>query len=225
MDETSIVAEGTYTESGKHHHSQQYWYPPLYRTNWEHLYPSNSPISVPEDFVPPRHDFTRATATQPDYVPSSPAILKQKVDDGYIWKLEKTDILTGRGAPTKFHSGNQWFQDIISQYQTSYICSKRSDKPRIAKEVQDLIRSRGGRFLKRHHRAAGRAAWVEINEQQAYEKVCQSLRDGAPELRRQMFAYSSKKKQKDHHSSKKQDDKDIYQEEYNKENYAPIPCW
>ena len=211
-DEASFVTKSAYSVSETYSY-ESYWYPPRYRTNWQYMYPSNQGVSLPEDFLPPRHNFSRPP-TQPDFVPSASSILKHDDNDDFIWELRDTDILTGRGAPTKFHSGNQWFRDIISQYQTSYICSKRSDKPRIAKEVQELIRSRGGRFLKRHHRAAGRAAWVKIGEQQAYEKVCQSLRDGAPEIRRQMLSCTSKKQ-----------NKSKYQEECNKENYTPIACW
>ena len=30
-------------------------------------------------------------------------------------------------------------------------------------------------------------AWEQLNEKQAYEKICQALREGAPELRRRML--------------------------------------
>lgn len=107
----------------------------------------------------------------------------------YIWDLRDTDIVCGRGAPTSFHQGNQLFRDLVTEYQTVYLCSKRSDKPRIAMELLDMISHRGGRFVRRvkvPHR--GRFGWEEIDEKRAYEKVCQALREGAPELRRKMLA-------------------------------------
>jgi hypothetical protein len=41
-----------------------------------------------------------------------------------------------------------------------------------------------------HH---GRFGWEAIEEKRAYEKVCQALRDGAPELRQRMLASSKVK--------------------------------
>jgi hypothetical protein len=62
----------------------------------------------------------------------------------------------------------------------------------------EIIRSRGGRFL-RHVKVAAdyryprdRFAWVEVGNKRVYEKVCQALRDGAPEIRKQMIAMSRK---------------------------------
>lgn len=108
-----------------------------------------------------------------------------------IWKLGSFDIVCGRGAPVTWNEGNQNFRDLITEYQTEYLCSKRSDKPRLATKIHEVIKSRGGRFVRRvknSHR--GRFGWEEIPEKRAYEKICQSLRDGAPELRRKMIASS-----------------------------------
>jgi hypothetical protein len=109
-----------------------------------------------------------------------------------IWELHTSDIVCGRGAPTNYHQGNEEFRYIVEDYQTSYLCAKRSDKPGVAFKLLEVVKSRGGRFLKRQ-KASGRQAWAEVGEKQAYEKVCQALRDGAPELRRQMMAASKKK--------------------------------
>jgi hypothetical protein len=80
-------------------------------------------------------------------------------------------------------------------------------------ELLVLLRSRGARFVKREKGQGGRAIWVEIGEQRTYEKVCQSLREGAPELRRRMLASTAKKAISE-------------QMEYrDKENFSPIPCW
>jgi hypothetical protein len=107
------------------------------------------------------------------------------------------------------------FRDLVKNYETSYMCAKRSDKPRIAMELLDIVRARGGCFV-RKDKVAGQSAWVEIGEHRAYEKVCQALREGAPELRRQMLAVCLKSKQttllvERMHSR-------------DEENVSPIPC-
>jgi hypothetical protein len=123
----------------------------------------------------------------PDRYPSN-AHLQQPNNDS---ALRPNDIVCGRGANTNFHSGNQRLRELLVKdyYQTSYLCARRSEKPRIAIDLLGAIRSRGGRFVRRSKTTTGRSfSWVEIGEKAAYDKVCQYLRDGAPELRRQLLA-------------------------------------
>lgn len=40
-------------------------------------------------------------------------------------------------------------------------------------------------------------AWEQLSDKQAYEKICQSLREGAPEFRRRMMFASVNKRQSD----------------------------
>lgn len=104
------------------------------------------------------------------------------------------DILCGRGAPTNLHPGNQSFRKLTKQHQRLYLKTRRSDKPLIAMEILKEIKSDGGRFMKRKkQRVANQMmlgryyfVWVELSEQQAYEKTCQALREGAPKIRHQM---------------------------------------
>jgi len=83
---------------------------------------------------------------------------------------------------------------LVKQYQGQYLASKRADKPFIASHVVSVIQSRGGRFLRRYKRSGasthGHFVWVEVEPQKAYEKACQALREGAPEIRRKMQASS-----------------------------------
>jgi len=102
--------------------------------------------------------------------------------------LRRLDIVCGRGAPINFHYGNQAFRELVEEHQTSYLCAKRSDKPRIALKVMDLVKAGDARFVRRHKASK---KWVEIDDNCAYEKVCQALRDGAPNVRRQMLASSA----------------------------------
>jgi hypothetical protein len=69
-----------------------------------------------------------------------------------------------------------------------YICAKRSVKPKIAMKLLEEFRRHSIRFVKGERNSKGQFIWYDIGEQRAYEKVCQSLREGAPQLRRQMLA-------------------------------------
>ncbi|CAJ1958482.1 unnamed protein product [Cylindrotheca closterium] len=101
--------------------------------------------------------------------------------------LRTLDIVCGRGAPTNFHYGNQVFRELVEDHQTTYLCSKRSDKPHIAMKILDLVKAAGGRFVRRQRTAEG-LIWQEINDKGAYEKICQALREGAPDVRRQVLS-------------------------------------
>jgi hypothetical protein len=138
------------------------------------------------------HDVASAAATSP-FREGAPAGASPHNYSGIIWDVQPSDILCGRGAPTNYHYGNEAFRKLVKDYQTVYLCAKRSDKPRIAAELLQLVHSRGGRFLRRvktSHHGISRYAWEELVEQRSYEKVCQALREGAPELRRKMMATS-----------------------------------
>jgi hypothetical protein len=79
--------------------------------------------------------------------PSPPALSKTSPE--LIYQLRDTDVLCGRGAPSQFHIGNKYFRDLVEKFQSSYIAARRIDKPEIATHIVDLVRERGGRFLKR----------------------------------------------------------------------------
>ena len=106
-------------------------------------------------------------------------------------ELQELDIVCGRGAPTNYHYGNQVFKEVIQEYQTAYLCARRSDKPQLAMKIMDLVKNGGARFVKRE-KAAGVFAWVEIDSKGAYERVCQALRDGATDLRKMVLSADAK---------------------------------
>lgn len=112
--------------------------------------------------------------------------------DEVVYEVGDADVLCGRGAPTVWHPGNQYFRSIVDKYQHQYLAAKRINKPDIAMHVVDLVTKRGGRFLKRTKVVGtgphGHFGWVNVGEQRAYEKTCQALRENAPEIRRQMVA-------------------------------------
>ena len=114
--------------------------------------------------------------------------------------VRDSDVLCGRGAPTSWHPGNQYFRSLVEHYQSAYLAARRADKPEIAMRVVHTIQESGGRFLKRTKNygagPSGHFVWEDIGENRAYEKACQALREGAPEIRRQMLLAKEEKKRR-----------------------------
>jgi hypothetical protein len=152
-------------------------------------------MSVRAAFIPPRHDFSPKQVAPKQVSPEGKSKKKERdsitpSDDGVTFELQGNDIVCGRGAPSNSQHGNQLLKDLVEEYQTSYLCGKRTDKPKIAMHVMDEVNARGGRFVRRVKTASnGRSfGWEKLEDKRSYEKVCQALRDGAPELRRKMMA-------------------------------------
>ncbi len=130
--------------------------------------------------------------------------IKLQVPTSPTTKLRENDIVCGRGAPTLFHEGNKKFRDLILQYQSTYLFSKRPDKPRVAWNLLEIVALNGGRFVRRvkvnntsTSKESSCHCWEPLNERQAYDKICQSLREGAPELRRRILcSHDSKRNSK-----------------------------
>jgi hypothetical protein len=194
----SMITPENPTTAGNLH-----WYPPQFYGNsnsWYHQpnhydhYHDDRPFAtfeppiLPEAFIPPRS--SGYSTTPPKVTPTShvtpPAPFSEPRNIGlgtsltgpseYLWDIEPQDILCGRGAPTNTHPGNKAFRELVKNYQTEYLCSKRSDKSQIATRLLEIVHARHGRFLRRvkaAHPRGGRFAWTEIPEQRAYEKVRQ----------------------------------------------------
>lgn len=103
----------------------------------------------------------------------------------FIMSPEPEDVLCGRGGATNSHSGNKEFRRLVKKYQDGYLKAKKRDKPSVASNIVDIIRQKGGRFLRRYERTMdGHVLWVDVGDEKAREKTCQALRENAPELRR-----------------------------------------
>ena len=140
-------------------------------------------LDLPEEFIPPRHGFQRRD--RHDDIPKVPTD-EITLPHGFV-SLRDQDVVCGRGAPTLVHPGNQAYRNLIQQNETAYLCAKRADKPIIATKVIDVLNNRGVRFVRRERNSHG-SGWVVLDDKKVYEKVCQSLREGAPELRRKLLA-------------------------------------
>lgn len=184
----SIPSMGSWREEGNFTHS--YWQQPEYRQSPpppppHHAQHSSEPAPY---FYAATQEPEEQTAIQAVHQKSSGASRKSiesKRD------LRDLDIVCGRGAPSNYHYGNSVFRKLIEQHQTSYLCAKRSDKPHIAMNLLDQVKASGGRFVRRQKTAQG-LVWCEINDKGAYEKVCQGLRDGSPDLRQKVLSRCKK---------------------------------
>lgn len=106
--------------------------------------------------------------------------------------LRDSDIVCGRGAPTNYHVGNNRFRELVLDYNKDYFIAKRSDKPRIAMKILDVLASRGARFVRRVKGGSSTSShWEEVAHKIAYEKVCQALRDAGGPSRQMMSSVAS----------------------------------
>mmetsp|Transcript_10063 Transcript_10063/g.18346 ORF Transcript_10063/g.18346 Transcript_10063/m.18346 type:complete len:372 (+) Transcript_10063:138-1253(+) len=180
----------------------------------------NSTINLPKEFVPPRHTFSKSFDNDPLRLTNSDNDHKCRAGPSrsnntscdtsqVVQELRPHDVLCGRGMNTSLHPGNVAFKKIIKQYEMQYICSKRSDKPNLAMKLLEDFRRKSVRFVKRERDPNGRYYWIEIGDQRAYEKVCQSLREGAPQLRRQMLASQAIQERQDSNTRKNVSNSDV----------------
>ncbi|CAJ1930577.1 unnamed protein product [Cylindrotheca closterium] len=163
--------------------------PPLY------LPPPPQPPIPPPPPAPTQAAPTRAPTQTSTPAPNALSVQKiKKLHKGsqgvYIWETFDCDILCGRGVRTSHQWGNKNFKQLVKDRQVEYLACHRNDKSRLSNEIMDVIKSYNGRFLRRVKvpDRQERYAWVELSAQRAYEKVCQALRDGGPEIREAMKA-------------------------------------
>jgi hypothetical protein len=142
---------------------------------------------IPSDFIPPRHSFSRTFDERDDRCQTS-SITKSLPSKTPVDGIKPTDVLCGRGMLTNIHPGNIAYKKVIKKHEMEYICSKRSVKPKLAMKLLKQFRHNAIRFVKRERDANDKYIWIDIGDQRAYQKVSQSLREGAPQLRRQMLS-------------------------------------
>ena len=99
--------------------------------------------------------------------------------------LHEHDVVCGRENWAFNHSGNKQFRVLIQTYREEYQTAKRrNEKARVVNEMIDIIKSRGGNFLKLDSEIDG-AGWVAMSAAETYEKVSHALRS-ARELKKKV---------------------------------------
>lgn len=118
----------------------------------------------------------------------NPTGLRKQLKSIFIEDPSENDVLFGRGAPYVRWKGNVRFREVVSEWKSKYLGTRRqNEKHCIATEIIDEIRvNRGGRFLvkydqpqdKNDHGISDSAVvWVPADENLIIEKVKQTLRD------------------------------------------------
>jgi hypothetical protein len=89
------------------------------------------------------------------------------------------DVLFGRGKPIQDHAGNLRLNLILESVLAQYNDSTREAKPKIAKQVVEQIKGRGGHFLRPVD-----GMWERVDDETAKEKVSHTFRSLRSSLRK-----------------------------------------
>ena len=95
------------------------------------------------------------------------------------------DVLSGRGNYVNYHPGNEHFRTLVRKYKKAYVACPKPQKGKFSKIIYDEIRGLHppGRFLKQDMQSK---LWYDIGEKKALDKTRQALREGAPELMKEL---------------------------------------
>ena len=95
------------------------------------------------------------------------------------------DVLSGRGNFVNYHAGNEHFRGLVRKHKVAYVACPKPQKGKFSRMIVDEIRSRNppGRFLKQD---PGTKLWYDIGEKKALDKTRQALREGAPEIMKEI---------------------------------------
>lgn len=96
------------------------------------------------------------------------------------------DVICGRGNFANYHAGNAYFRNLVQSYKIDYVACDKADKKKYSKMIFDTIRNLKppGRFLKFDARLN---TWFDIGEKKALDKTRQALREGAPEIMKELL--------------------------------------
>lgn len=100
------------------------------------------------------------------------------------------DVLSGRGNFVNYHAGNEYFRELVRKHKVEYVKCPKPQKGKFSKLIVDEIKNRNppGRFLKQD---GSTKLWYDIGEKKALDKTRQALREGAPELAKEITGEDS----------------------------------
>lgn len=106
---------------------------------------------------------------------------QSKQQDGSIIYPHDHDVLSGRGNFVNYHPGNEYFRELVRQHKVAYVACPKARKGKFSRMIVDEIGKRDppGRFLKQDNDTK---LWYDIGDKKALDKTRQALREGAPEL-------------------------------------------
>jgi hypothetical protein len=95
------------------------------------------------------------------------------------------DVLSGRGNFVNYHAGNEHFRALVRKHKVAYVACPKPQKAKFSRMIVEEIRNRNppGRFLKQDNSTK---LWYDIGEKKALDKTRQALREGAPEIMKEL---------------------------------------
>ena len=95
------------------------------------------------------------------------------------------DVLNGRGKSINTWQGNVYYRDLVKYHKLEYVMGTPEEQKNIAQGILSNIRglNPSGRFLGMDKDTG---AWCDIGDEKAIFEIRQALREGAPELRKQI---------------------------------------
>jgi len=85
------------------------------------------------------------------------------------------DVLFGRGKRAMHHTGNKYYQEVVSKLAKQYKKCSKVQKTALSNSIVHTIHSHGGRFL--IPISSDYSAWVRVNGLALRKKTSQALRD------------------------------------------------
>ena len=109
----------------------------------------------------------------------------EKVNGQAIEAPHDNDILSGRGNFVNYHPGNEQFRALVRKHKVAYVACPKSMKGTFAEMIIEEIKrfNPPGRFLKQDEATK---LWYDIGEKKALDKTRQALREGAPEIQKEI---------------------------------------
>ena len=80
-----------------------------------------------------------------------------------------------------YHPGNEYFRELVRNHKVAYVACPKARKGKFSRMIVDEIGKRvpPGRFLKQDNDTK---LWYDIGDKKALDKTRQALREGAPDL-------------------------------------------
>lgn len=214
----------SYSGYDAHYHHHHYGHhPPAHAPPHHYHHLPNDPSYYTNAFDAPIPDHFQQPAPpngeviDVDEAPTNAAAGASHVQ--VVREYNDRDILCGRGALMIWHPGNKHFRRLVQTHRQRYFFSRRQEKKKIASQIIEEVRIHGGRFLRKSQSSDNLNeinVWVEIDEERAYQKVCQALREGAPEIRKQ---WRNKPTSRGASSSKREETKENADNAASKRNF------
>ena len=109
---------------------------------------------------------------------------KEQESEGIVTPHEH-DVLSGRGNFVNYHAGNEHFRALVRKHKVAYVACPKPQKGKFSRMIVDEIKARNppGRFLKQDNNSK---LWYDIGEKKALDKTRQALREGAPEITKEL---------------------------------------